>query len=296
MQIKKATRKKQKARIGLFGPSGSGKTYSALLLASAITSFDKICVIDTERGSASLYNHLGDFNVLDLYPPFTPERYIEAINTAVKAGMEVIIIDSITHEWAGAGGILEIVDNSVGSNKFTSGWKDATPRHNAFIDAILGVNAHVICCGRTHQAYELVENEKGKKVPQKIGLKAVTREGFDYEMTLCFDIDIKHYASSSKDRTQLFDKKPSFLLGKETGEKILDWLNEGVDIFAINECRNIGEKIKQFMLENTVSSEQLYTIATADDINTAIDAGNTEFMIEVFEKLQAFKKEVGAII
>ncbi|WP_246139153.1 AAA family ATPase [Gelidibacter salicanalis] len=115
MQLQQAQRQQVKLRIGLSGPSGFGKTYSALLLAKGITNdYTKIAVIDTENGSASLYSHLGRYNTITLQAPFSPEKYIAAIEICEKAKMEVIIIDSITHEWTGAGGCLEIHDQLGG--------------------------------------------------------------------------------------------------------------------------------------------------------------------------------------
>jgi adenylylsulfate kinase-like enzyme len=102
MELRHATRKQTKIKLALQGPAGSGKTYSALLLAFGLTNaWNNIAIIDTENHSADLYAHLGNFNVLSLDKPFCPERYIEAIELCEKAGMEVIILDSITHEWDG---------------------------------------------------------------------------------------------------------------------------------------------------------------------------------------------------
>lgn len=226
MKLKKATRTRSKARIGLFGASGSGKTMSALKLAHGmIGDWSKIAVIDTEHGSADLYSHLGDYNTLTLEAPFSPERYIEAIRECEKAGMEVIIIDSISHEWMGKGGCLELVEK-VQVKFDMAKWAAITPRHNNFIDSILQAKAHVICCGRSKSDYDIQDNEKGKKTPVKIGLKAVTREGFDFEMTLCFDIDAAHQAKATKDRTGLFDDVPPFVIDETTGKKLIDWLME----------------------------------------------------------------------
>lgn len=131
MELRKAERKQAKIKLGLQGPSGSGKTYSALLLAyGLVQDWAKVAVIDTENHSADLYAHLGDYRVLPLNRPYTPERYIQAIQACEDASMEVIIIDSITHEWDGAGGILETHGNMTG-NSFTN-WNKVTPRHNAF--------------------------------------------------------------------------------------------------------------------------------------------------------------------
>lgn len=224
----KAERKQAKMRIGVFGSSGSGKTFGSLVMARGLASaWNKICLIDTENGSGDLYSHLGDYNVLTLKSPFSPEKYIEAIAYCEKMEMEVIIIDSITHEWAGEGGILDEADRigKTAKNAFTI-WGQLTPRHNKFIGKILFANAIVIACGRSKQDYVINEVEKnGRKVsiPEKIGLKAITREGFDYEMTVSFDLDITHYAVSTKDRTGLFQDKAPMLLTEETGKKLAEW-------------------------------------------------------------------------
>lgn len=103
--IKKAVRKAKKLRVGLSAASGFGKTYSSLLLAKGLCKGDlsKVCVIDSEKDSASLYADLGAYSTINLEAPFSPERYIEAIEAAERAGFEVIIVDSITHEWEGEG-------------------------------------------------------------------------------------------------------------------------------------------------------------------------------------------------
>lgn len=224
MAIHKATRLQVKLKLGVSGVSGSGKTYSALMLASGMTSWDKICIIDTENKSAELYAHLGDYSAITLEAPFTPEKYIEAIHEAENAGMEVIVIDSMTHEWDGKGGILEMHDSMPG-NSYTN-WAKFTPRHNAFIEAILQSKCHVICTLRSKQDYVLVE-KNGKQVPEKVGLRAITREGIEYELTLVFDINIKHQAVTSKDRTGLFVDRPEFVISAETGKTILSWTKTG---------------------------------------------------------------------
>jgi hypothetical protein len=174
--------------------------------------------------------------------PFTPERYIEALEACEKAGMEVIIIDSITHEWDGTGGILETHGNMTG-NSFTN-WNRLTPRHNAFVQKILQSSCHVIATIRSKQDYVLSE-KNGKYIPEKVGLKGVTREGMDYEFTIMLDLDIKHYANASKDRTGLFMDKPPFVISQGTGKRILKWCDNGVEF----------EKIKQEITEaQTVES------------------------------------------
>lgn len=236
MQLRQATRQQAKLKIGLAGPSGAGKTYSALLIAAGMTEWTKIAVIDTENKSADLYESLpkdnpdikggtDKFNVLTLEAPFSPERYIEAIKTCEDAGMEVIIIDSITHEWSGKGGCLEI-HGSMSGNSFTN-WAKITPRHNAFIDAIIQSKCHVLTSVRKKQEYEMSKDSSGKTEVVKIGLAEQQREGFSYEVTLNFDISIDHYAKADKDRTGLFMDKPAVKISTDIGKVLLEWANAG---------------------------------------------------------------------
>lgn len=249
MQLRKAKRNAAKIKCALQGPSGSGKTYSSLLLAAGLQSeWGKIAIIDTENHSADLYAHLGAYNVLTLEKPFSPERYIEAIQTCEEAGMDVIIIDSISHEWEGAGGILEVHGNMVG-NSFTN-WAKITPRHNALVQKLMQSNCHIIGTIRTKQDYILSE-KNGKMVPEKVGLKGVTRDGLDYEFTIVFDLDIKHNATASKDRTGLFGDKPQFVITTNTGRKIIDWcmLDQSRDdiINQINNAQSVDELKKVYL-------------------------------------------------
>ncbi|MDB5250996.1 MAG: ATPase [Flaviaesturariibacter sp.] len=227
MQLRKATRKQAKIRLGLSAVSGGGKTYSAIQIAKGLCGdLAKVAVIDTENGSADLYAHLGDFNVLPLTAPFTPERYIEAIRSCEKAGMEVIIVDSISHEWDGKGGCLEIVESLGGKYQ---DWAKVTPRHQAFIDAILQSPSHVITTVRRKQDYEMTKVEGRVKV-EKSGLREITREGFEYELTINLELDTRHNATASKDRTNLFMGKPSFVPSDKTGELIATWCEQGEEV------------------------------------------------------------------
>jgi hypothetical protein len=251
MELQIAKRKQAKIRLGIQGCSGSGKTYSALLIAFGLCGdWNRIAVLDTENYSASLYAHLGAFQIVNIPAPFPPEKYIEAIRLCESAGIEVIIVDSISHEWEGAGGILEIHSNMQG-NSFTN-WSKLTPRHNAFVQAILQSPCHIIGAIRTKQEYVLSE-KNGKQVPEKVGLKGVTREGMDYEFTIMLDINIKHFASASKDRTGLFMDKPEFRITSATGEQILAWCNDGVPpepgedfSIRINGCKSLEELTKLY--------------------------------------------------
>ena len=224
MQLKQSKRKNVKLRLGISGPSGFGKTHSALLLAYGMTQdWTKVAVIDTENSSASLYSDLGNFNVVDLQAPYSPERYIEAIELCEKASMEVIILDSISHEWNGIGGCLQIHEQLGGR---WQDWKDLTPRHQSFIDKILQSTCHIITTTRRKIDYSLDIGSNGKTKVVKHGTKEITREGFEYELTVNFElINDKHLVKASKDRTGLFMNRPEFVISSNTGERLLKWCN-----------------------------------------------------------------------
>lgn len=232
MKLQQAKRSQVKLRVGLSGPSGYGKTYSALLLAYGITEdWQKIAVIDTENNSASLYSHLGDFNVLSLEEPYFPQRYIEAIRTCEKAEMEIIIVDSISHEWSGKGGCLEMHEKLGG--RFQD-WAKVTPHHNAFIDALLQSKVHIITSTRRKVDYSLDRDMSGKTKVMKLGTKEITREGFEYELTVNFElINDNHLVKASKDRTGLFMDKPEFVINQSTGKKLKNWCAEGISMEKI---------------------------------------------------------------
>jgi hypothetical protein len=226
--FRKAERKKAKLRLGITGPAGSGKTMSALLIAGGLVDGDysKVGIVDTENGSADLYVHneasgskIGEYNVLPLSPPFEAIKYINAIKMAEDGGLEVVILDSITHAWAGEGGFLEkqgkLADK--GGNSW-SAWRTVTPEHNRFIDAMLQSKIHVIATMRskTEHVYE------GGKV-KKLGMAPVAREGMEYEFSLVFDMDQGHNATPTKDRTSMFDGQ-IFKPSTDTGKRLLSWL------------------------------------------------------------------------
>lgn len=229
MKLQIAQRHQVKLRLGLSGASGFGKTYSALLLAYGITDcWSKIAIIDTENGSASLYSHLGGYNVLTLNEPYTPERYIQAIETCELSNIEVIIIDSITHEWNGKGGCLEIHENLGG--RFQD-WARVSPRHQSFIDKILNSTCHIITSVRRKVDYSMDSDSNGKSKVIKHGTKEITREGFEYELTANFEIiNDKHLCKASKDRTGLFSESPEFIISSQTGKKLIEWCNSGISI------------------------------------------------------------------
>ncbi|MCK9185696.1 MAG: ATP-binding protein [Candidatus Cloacimonetes bacterium] len=224
MMFQKAVKYGALLRLALIGTSGSGKTYSALAIATGLGL--PIAFIDTERGSARKYADLFDFDVLEL-ESFSVENFIAAINAAERGGYKVLIIDSLSHAWSGKDGILEFVDmetaKSRAKNAYTSGWRAATPLHNKLVDTILGCKLHVIACMRSKSEYVL-EEMNGKKIPRKIGLQPVQREGMEYEFDVMGDLDQDHNLIISKSRCAAIDNKLFPCPGAEFAAILNEWL------------------------------------------------------------------------
>lgn len=263
MQFKKAERKRSFLRLGLTGPSGSGKTFGALLIAKGIGG--KIAVVDTESGSASLYSHITDYDVLELAPPYRPERFIECIEAAEKAGYTTLIIDSLSHEWSGKGGVLEMVDDVAKAHtrgNTWAAWGILTPRHRAMIEAILRAKMHVICTLRSKTESTQVE-EGGRKKVVKLGLKSEQRDGFEYELTTVLDIvHDGHFAVASKDRSGIFTGNDPERITPATGSKLLEWLNSGKEMLPQPEPEEAPEPA-QPSAPAPASADQLRAVGDA---------------------------------
>ncbi len=244
IQIRKASRKRAKLRLGISAPSGAGKTMGALLLAYGITGdWDKIGMIDTEEGSGELYvgvqKHgleIGEFQYIRISKDFSPVHYVNAVKAFENAGVEVIIIDSLTHAWAGTEGLLDKQGKvaAKSGNSYTA-WRDVTPQHNALVNSMLQSKCHIIATMRSKVEYAMQDGDNGKKKVVKLGMAPIQREGMEYEFTAFFEVDSNSIASPSKDRTDLFStlnaagtlEKRSFVITPSIGEELLGWLNKG---------------------------------------------------------------------
>jgi RecA/RadA recombinase len=224
--FKKAERKGRFIKLAITGPTGSGKTYSALRLASGLTEAGKIALIDTENGSGSLYSDKFDYDVADIAPPFTPGKFIAAIQQAVDNHYECVIIDSASHFWKG---ILEMKDalDARGGNSF-SNWGKVQADYERAINSFLHSRIHVIACMRSKMAYILEENDKGKQAPRRVGMQAIMRDDVEYEFTTVFDLAANHVALPTKDRTGIFVDQ-AFQITEETGRQITEWLSGNIE-------------------------------------------------------------------
>ena len=228
-KIEKAERTKLKSRILIEGQAGSGKSMSALILARNLGK--KICVIDTEDRSASLYDDVADFDVINMQAPFSPNNLVLAIQQLEDANYDVIVVDSLSAFWASTGGAVEMAKN-LGTNSFTA-WDKITPIQNKMLDKILHCKAHIICCAKVKTDYVMEEytdaQGKTKVKPVKVGLKTIQREGLDYEFTVVFRLDRNHIATVEKTRCPVFDNYTD-IITDDTANKLLNWLAKGKEV------------------------------------------------------------------
>lgn len=304
MGFKKALRKNVWLKVAVSGVSGSGKTYSLLQLATGIAkklreeqglSADdprgRIAFIDTENGRGLYYADIFDYDYSCISAPYEPEVYIRAINEALDAGYQIIIIDSASHEWSGEGGCLEI-KSKIPGNEYTA-WGQVTPRHRKFIEKIISSPAHVLVSVRSKDEYVL-EEVNGKKVPKKVGMGVDQRGQFEYEYTVTFDIDVsRHIATSGKDNTRLFDQWNDVITPKH-GEMLYNWANssEGKNM----EVRDIkpptkAEKPEEVMPEPVKTEESLEDLLAAiDQLKSELIKTNREGLIAACEAAYPAKK------
>lgn len=266
---KKARREKQKAIIGYIGPSGSGKTVSALRTAygmmleaypeaSEAELWAKIGVADTEHGRSLLYwneqfgdMRVGDFIHIDFNAPYTTERYNGAVKALKAEGCEVIIIDSLSHNWQGEGGIIETHSNMAG-NSFQN-WGKLSSETTNLIKTLTRNDVHILCTLRTKTEYALEENDKGKMAPRKIGTKPVQKDELEYEFMINFNVNMDHLAETSKDNTRLFEGQ-AFQISEDVGRTLYKWLELGVDVKAEEAAKKAKEEEQRRSLVHTLQS------------------------------------------
>ena len=230
--FQKATKERARLRLALIGPSGSGKTYTSLQVGTALKNGGRVALVDTERGSASKYADLFDFDVLEL-ETFEPQNYIRAIEAASGAGYDVLILDSLSHAWAGVGGILSFVDTetmkSKSRNAYTEGWRKATPLHNRLVDAMIQADLHLIVTMRAKTEYVMETDQRGKTAPRKVGMAPVQRDGLEYEFDVVGDMDLDNNLVVSKTRCPALTGKMFAKPGDDLAGILNGWLMDGTE-------------------------------------------------------------------
>jgi hypothetical protein len=248
--FQKATKRAVRARIALDGPSGSGKTWTALTFAREFGK--RTALVDSERGSASLYADRFDFDVIEMSPPYHPDRLITMIQAAEKEGYDSLVIDSLSHFWEGEGGVLDIVDaaGARANNNTWAGWKTGSPILRHLIDTILSVDLHVIVTMRSKQEWVLQDkvNKQGRTVqePTRVGMAPVMRAGMEYEFTLVGDLDLEHRLTITKSRVDvLADQVIQPGRATEAAEAFMSWMSTGAAVATREQIDGLKQRMNK---------------------------------------------------
>lgn len=254
MKLEIATKRKQKMRLALMGKAGSGKTYSALLLAYGLCGdWRKIAIIDTEDKSASLYSHLGAYNTIEINSPFHPSMFMEAVDLAQSSNKEVIIIDSLSAEWIGEGGVHQWMNDPS--------WKEVIHEHRQLLSQITSARCHIICTVRIRQ--KLAKFDTSKRGFWNIIDLPVQQEGIEYPFTTVLRLDSHHAAQVVKDRTDVFNGTHPVQLTPFHGGMLAEWCNNGMSEVPsqlqqkIDACNTCNELQRLLFEENIDDVDQL---------------------------------------
>lgn len=310
-EVRKAERQGARLLIQLSGVSGSGKTFSALQLAYGLTGnrADKICLIDTENRRGSLYaNALPEpFNIIDFYAPFSPSRYIEAIDAACKSGAEVIVIDSVTHEWESEGGCEWIANQT----RFPD-WKRAKAEHKRFMTHMLQSSAHIIACTRAREKVDF----SNPKEPRPLGIQPIQEKNFSFEATVSLMMhDQGRYQDVLKCPAELqsiMGRGQGYITAND-GAALRQWVDGGAPIdpaieqsrgYLLNVCEQGLEKFKAAWNEQTPAirkalgqafRDQCAASATAfDELKSEASQGQTAVDSRTIDVLNAAAKAQSA--
>lgn len=228
-----ASKEQGRLRLALMGTSGSGKTWTALKIACELAALDggKVAFLDTEGKSSLLYSRDFKFRVMHLQNNYNPALYVNAIEAAADFGYSVLVIDSLTHAWNGAGGVLDIVDAAgakMGGNKW-AGWSKGRPAQNALVNTIINSPLHIIATMRSKTEWQQQENPRTKKMePVKVGLAAVQSDDLEYEFTIAGMLDIDHNLTLTKSRFSTYPTG-SIVNVDNFVTDVHQWLNDGTE-------------------------------------------------------------------
>lgn len=307
LNIRPAIREGAKVVIGVCGRSGSGKTLTALKIARGIVAnAGEIGFLDTENKRGSLYAHELDapFLIGDLYPPFSPQRYAEAIKEFQQAGVKVLVIDSISHEWEGEGGCIDIAENT--SSKIAN-WKKAKAEHKKFMNALLQADMHIIACVRAREQVDF----SNPSSPKSLGVQPISEKNFMFEMTASVMMGNEgrqvNHIKVPKDLKPVFVAEQDGYMGFDVGHGIAKWIGSGVQVLpeliswqnrlqasaseGMEGLAKVWRQVpKQLQAQLAAHKEQCKSSAMAYDEIAKEQAG----LVEVPQQAQGFKVPIRA--
>lgn len=307
-KVQKAKREKLKGSISILGASGSGKTLSALHIAYGIVKtkypklsegdvWAKVGLLDTEHKRSLIYEgmefngvKIGQFAHIDFKAPFSPARYDQAVKMLIAEGCEVVVCDSISHAWEGQGGILDMQQQAGGTFQ---AWNKIKPHIHGFIETLTQNDCHVITTMRTKQDYALETNELGKVNIRKLGLKPIMKDDLEYEFQIVFQIDENHFAKTTKDNSTLFEGK-SFKIEHSVGEKIYQWLEEGIDVQAEQRKKReeAVKKIRKYQKDTKSEELDKYIAELESKANNSIEDFSLEFVEKALMLIENKVKQI----
>lgn len=256
MGFKKATKSQSKLRLAIYGPSGGGKTYTSLRIATGICSVigGRIAVIDTERGSASKYSDLFDFDVVEIGEKPTIENYVAMVTLANREGYSVIVIDSLSHGWQDLLTEVDVLAKAKYKGNTWSAWSEGTPKQRLLIDAILN-STHIIATMRSKTEWVTEKDSNGRSKPVRIGLAPEQGKGIEYEFDMLMEVNPEHYVEFIKDRSGMYQDKGFNKPDESLGVELIKWLSTGDSLYIDKEeqvalsfaMEQVGVDIPKFM-------------------------------------------------
>ena len=276
LNIRPAVREGARIVLGVSGVSGSGKTYTALQIAWGLANGDasKVGLLDTENKRGSLYSDIlvnkdkqvQQFLIGDLYAPFSPQRYAEAIKEFQEAGVQVLVVDSASHEWEGEGGCEDIADDGGK----VANWKKAKREHKRFMNTLLTCDMHIIVCLRAREKTSFVDPKK----PVSLGIQPICEKNFMFEMTASLLI---HEQGKYRDilkcpaELQPILDKPDGYLGAREGLALRKWIDGGKQLDpAVERARN------------TILSRTAEGVAVIESLWSELDANTKKALGQPF--------------
>jgi hypothetical protein len=294
VEFKKATRTKKKLRAALIGPAGAGKTRTALRMATGLGG--KIALIDSEHGSASMYADFSDFDALELHS-FSPDRYIEAIEAAERAGYDVLIVDSLSHAWSGKDGVLEFVDRTKRNGNSYNAWGDATPMQNRLVEKLLTCRMHLIVTLRSKMEYVQEKDERtGKTTIRKVGMQPVQRDGVEFEFDVIADVDQDHRLRVAKTRIDPIKGFETTEAGEDFGRRLRDWLDGGAPEAPMGTAKQKARIMSLLRDLGVEHGKADYVASLNDGAKPSTEADFSRVIGELELRLAAKQRASGAVV